>query len=208
MAGGLVLQQRTEVEERCQPACMAWYPAAASQETFLVLANKHHKQRLVNLATKLCRKVVLSPPGSKYVSSMQLLGGDAGFFLLAIGNQLGLQRVPLTGSPADSCTALGNPRGLDCLLASPTGPHCFTVNKEDECLVQWAVDPAVLVAQSAQVGPDPCDAFLTRMPGGRQSKGPPNNINCRKYCLITHSLIVVHCQLLIDIGGNESKAVR
>ena len=106
MAGGLVLQQRTEVEERCQPACMAWYPAAASQETFLVLANKHHKQRLVNLATKLCRKVVLSPPGSKYVSSMQLLGGDAGFFLLAIGNQLGLQRVPLTGSPADSCGTL------------------------------------------------------------------------------------------------------
>ena len=54
MAGGLVLQQRTEVEERCQPACMAWYPVAASQETFLVLANKQ------DLPMALTEKQVIS----------------------------------------------------------------------------------------------------------------------------------------------------
>ena len=56
---GLVLRGRTSVEQRCLPTAMAWYSPSSAQETFLLTANKQHKQRLVNLSTKMCRKVVV-----------------------------------------------------------------------------------------------------------------------------------------------------
>ena len=40
ISDGLVLRHRSEVEQRCQPTCFLWHPLTASQETFVVIANK------------------------------------------------------------------------------------------------------------------------------------------------------------------------
>ena len=40
ISDGLVLRHRSEVEQRCQPTCFIWHPTTASQETFVVIANK------------------------------------------------------------------------------------------------------------------------------------------------------------------------
>ena len=106
---GLVLTQRSLVEQRCQPTCMAWLPPSTSQETFLVLANKHHKQRMINLTTKMCRKVVSGPHNTnKHISNMLFVPGvltsnpmktTDGYFLISSGNFIVLQKLPLTGAP-------------------------------------------------------------------------------------------------------------
>ena len=47
-----------------------------AQETFLVIANKQQKQRLVNMGTKLCRGVVAGPREvASHVSAMLRLPG-------------------------------------------------------------------------------------------------------------------------------------
>ena len=40
ISDGLVLKQRCEVEQRCQPTCFLWHPPTQSTETFVVIANK------------------------------------------------------------------------------------------------------------------------------------------------------------------------
>ena len=79
---------------RCQPTCCLWHPPSLGQEAFLVIANKvqisrppfeiflyatkyfpvqHGKQRLVNMSTKMCRRVVAGPHSTnKHISKSAL----------------------------------------------------------------------------------------------------------------------------------------
>ena len=64
---------------------------------------------------------------------------------------------------------LGNPRGVtDCLLSS-TGQHCFTFNKEEECFVQWSLDPLVL-EDSLQEHEASARDYLQAIPVNKQEK--------------------------------------
>ena len=106
---GLSLTHRGVVEQRCQPTSMVWHPPTNSQETFLVIANKHQKQRMINLSTKMCRKVVTGPHNThKHISNMMFVPGvltsnpmktTDGYFLISSGNFIVLQKLPLTGAP-------------------------------------------------------------------------------------------------------------
>ena len=75
--------------------------------TILTRSSQHQKQRMVNLNTKMCRKVVTLNT-HKHISSMLFVPGvitsnpmktTDGYFLLSSGNFLVLQKIPLTGSP-------------------------------------------------------------------------------------------------------------
>ena len=127
ISDGLMLSARTEVEQRCQPTCAMWHPPTLGQEAFIIIANKvkdqlkdllylindyhiqHQKQRLVNMSTKMCRKVVAGPANTgKHVSRMLLVPGvtttspmrtTEGYVLASSGNYLCLQKLPLTGAP-------------------------------------------------------------------------------------------------------------
>ena len=179
ISDGLILLHRTEVEQRCQPTCMAWYPPGATEENFLVLANKHQKQRLINMGTKMCRKVVLGPQqGSKHISKMKFIPGlqglspmknTDGYFAISCGTYLALQKIPLSGSPFSCMAKLGNPKGIDELFLSPTGKYCFTMNKEDECFQQWDIDPLVLEDFSLEGGTG-SEAFFSLLPDKKESK--------------------------------------
>ena len=105
---GLSLTHRGVVEQRCQPTSMVWHPPTNSQETFLVVANKHQKQRMINLSTKMCRKVVLGPHNThKHISKMlHVPAKTAGYFLISSGNFIGLQKIPLTGAPRKLCLTI------------------------------------------------------------------------------------------------------
>ena len=37
---GLVLRHRSQVEQRCQPSSVTWIPTSASDEAFIIIANK------------------------------------------------------------------------------------------------------------------------------------------------------------------------
>ena len=178
ISDGLILLHRTEVEQRCQPTCMAWFPPGASEENFLVIANKHQKQRLINMGTKMCRKVVLGPMGSKHISTMKFIPGlqglspsknTDGYFVIISGNHLALQKIPLTGSPFSYMLKLANPKGIDEMLLSVTGKYCFTMNKEDESFQQWDIDPLVLEDYELDGGSN-SEAFFSLIPDKKDSK--------------------------------------
>ena len=64
---------------------------------------------------------------------------------------------------------LSNPRGVtDCLLSS-TGQHCFTFNKEEECFVQWSLDPLVL-EDSLQEHEASARDYLQAIPVNKQER--------------------------------------
>ena len=66
-------------------------------------------------------------------------------------------------------TKLCNSRGIDAAYLSADGSQCFTFNKEDECFVQWNVDPLVLEEAIEDHKPS-IDDFLLNIPGGKDSK--------------------------------------
>ena len=69
--------------------------------------------RLVNMSTKMCRKVISAPLNtSKHVSKMMTVPGihtsdsvssSEGYVLSVAGNYLALQKLPLSGSPRFYC---------------------------------------------------------------------------------------------------------
>ena len=63
-------------------------------------------------------------------------------------------------------TKLCNSRGVEAAYLSADGSHCFTFNREDECFVQWNVDPLVLEETIEDHKPT-IDDFI---PGGKDSR--------------------------------------
>ena len=176
VAAGLILLQRSEVEQRCLPTCMAWLPQSKEQETFLVVATKHQKQRLLNITTKMCRKVVSCPRELGHVSAMHVVQGlqglsplktTEGYFLLVCGTHIALQKLPLTGCPHHHLATLANPRGVGQALLAPTGKQAFTMSREDDSFQQWDINPLVLEDFVGEVGGNP---WLTLLPGGSESQ--------------------------------------
>jgi hypothetical protein len=88
--------------------------------------------------------LVCPVPSPRPPQGLSPLKNTDGYFLLQCGSHLALQKLPLTGSPHHALARLANPRGVGSLLLSPAGKHAFTINKEDECVQQWDIDPLVL----------------------------------------------------------------
>jgi hypothetical protein len=60
LAEGLTLSSRVVVEQRALPTAMVLLPNWGDEQ-FLLTASRANKLRLVNSATKMCRRVVMGP---------------------------------------------------------------------------------------------------------------------------------------------------
>ena len=67
--GGLKLKSRTAIEQNCLPTCIGILPDS-TEEQFLVIPNDAHKIRLINMTTKLCRKILMSPKLEDHINNI------------------------------------------------------------------------------------------------------------------------------------------
>ena len=77
------MSSRSAIEQDCIPSCLAMLPKS-SEEQFLVVGNEHHKLRLINTATKMCRKVLMAPPVEEPVSKLVHISRDGNLQVVVI----------------------------------------------------------------------------------------------------------------------------
>ena len=147
---GLKLTGRTSVEQLYIPTCLTMLPQD-SEEQFLVVANDGHKLRLINTATKMCRKVIMAPNIDDTVDnifeiSSQSVGQSVAYnryFVLHCGRYIALSKIPLKGYPASYMNILAAAGQVDRMVVTSDGFYCFTLVK-DEPVTQYSIDVNIM----------------------------------------------------------------
>lgn len=150
---GLKLKARVSIEQSYLPTCMSILPESSADEQFLVIANDAHKIRFINMTTKLCRRVLLSPQLEDHINkivdiSTHINGRTPDSiqnFVLQCGKFLGLANIPLQGYSTSYKTQLVSSEPLDEFVVSHDGKYCFTLTKSEEhAVTQHSIDANVM----------------------------------------------------------------
>ena len=149
---GLKLKARASIEQSYLPTCISILPESSGDEQFLVIANNAHKIRFINMTTKLCRRVLLSPQLEDHINKIVHISTHINGrkpdsiqnFVLQCGKFLGLANIPLLGYSTCYKTKLVSSEPLDEFVVSHDGKYCFSLNKSEEHVSQHSINANVM----------------------------------------------------------------
>jgi hypothetical protein len=126
--------------------------ARCEGEQFILMANKANKLRLLNAATKMCRRVAMGPrleepaarilvlPAARYNPASTGASVRPDYALLLCGRELAVTRLPPNGAAHTYCSRQACAVRADDVAVSHDGTGCFVLSRSEESVVQMAID--------------------------------------------------------------------
>ena len=149
---GLKLKDRVTIEQDALPTGIALLPQN-TEEQFIIVGNDKNKIKLLNMTTKMCRKILLSPNVEESINSIHPIvhqpsvkpNETSSYFIFLCGKYLALTQVPLQGFQDSFLNKLASDVPIGKLSVTLDGFYCFSLAASDNnCLIQHSIDVNVI----------------------------------------------------------------